>query len=60
MDNFEKLLGMPLHDRIDLSTYEILRVPGGWIYTKKWKSHCNGVGDQISISSTFVPEAKGK
>jgi hypothetical protein len=39
---------------------EILRVYGGWIYTQTKRIHCNGTGEQLVMTSTFVPDGRIK
>lgn len=53
----EKIRSMNFHDEISLDggRTNILRVHKGWIYTFTKKMHCNGVGDQIVMTSVFVP-----
>lgn len=57
MDKSE-LFEMKLHDikHINNQTVQVLRVHNGWIYTTTKKTFCNGVGDQVQMTSTFVPE----
>lgn len=42
----EELYNMKLHDTIDTGVYDILRVPGGWLYTL--------FGDKTT-TTTFIP-----
>lgn len=52
----QTLYSMRLHDLLTFSDFTVLRVHKGWIYTFKEKIHCNGVGDQVVMSSVFVPK----
>lgn len=47
----DKLYGMKLHDILHQGDYEILRVPGGWVYTRFTESGAGG----NTPSSSFVP-----
>jgi hypothetical protein len=53
----EELLQMTFHETkyLNRDTLKIMRVHNGWIYTFSEKRHCDGVGDQIAMSSVFVP-----
>ena len=51
-----KLKDMDLHAIVQLGNIKILRVLGGWIYTFENKRFCSGAGEQIVMSSVFVPE----
>jgi hypothetical protein len=51
----QELMTMKLHEKRYLDNVTILRVYRGWIYTFYKKVHCNGLGDQIAMSSVFVP-----
>jgi len=56
MDENE-LKDMHLHEKKLLNDgTEILRVPNGWLYSKTYRAFCNGVGDQFTATSSFVPE----
>ncbi len=46
----DKIYGMKLHDILHQGDYEILRVPGGWVYTRFSDTGAGG----YSQSSTFV------
>lgn len=52
------LCNMKLHEETEFGrgSLIVLRVPGGWIYTHHKKVFCEGVGYQIAMTSTFVPE----
>lgn len=52
----KELRQMKLHDHIDLGWITITRVINGWIYTFENKRFCDGVGEQIVMTSVFVPE----
>ena len=51
----DDLKNMRLHEEKQLGNLTIIRVYKGWIYTQTRKMHCNGVGDQVVMTSTFVP-----
>jgi hypothetical protein len=46
------LYKMNLHEKIFVESYEVLRVPGGWIYTTKEKKSAH-VSE--ALTSVFVP-----
>lgn len=50
-DMMNKLYKMGLHDILYQSDYEILRIPGGWVYTRFSESGAGG----SNLSSVFVP-----
>jgi hypothetical protein len=50
-----KLSTMRLHDTISCGDIEILKVHEGWLYTIFKRVHCEGVGNQIVMTTTFVP-----
>ena len=47
----DKLYGMKLHDILHQGDYDILRVPGGWVYTRFSDTGAGG----YSQSGVFVP-----
>jgi hypothetical protein len=52
----EELKSMKLHEQLYLnSNLKILRVYGGWIYIFSKKVHCSAVGEQYTMTTTFVP-----
>jgi len=44
----DEIFSMKLHEVLHTDWYEIIRVPGGWIYTRM-------VQDEGDVSSCFVP-----
>ena len=50
-----QMLKMSINDSCDVGGVSIMRVPGGLIYTFTKKMHCEAVGQQIVMSSAFVP-----
>ena len=57
MTTEEKLREMKIHEHIYLNDEtRILRVYKGWIYTFTKRIFCNGIGDQVVMSSVFVPK----
>lgn len=52
----QMLYAMRLHDKLTFDGFNVLRVNKGWIYIFSKKVHCNGVGDQVAMSSVFVPK----
>ena len=47
---------MKIHDSINFTSFRVIRVVGGWIYTFEDKIFGNGVGDQCNPAAVFVPE----
>lgn len=60
----QELLDMPLltsaHIQIGCEeSFDIIRVSGGWIYSREiWTGHNHPDGIVIIVTSTFVPEPK--
>jgi len=56
--NINDLLAMDIHDtiKLNLSGQEVLRVPGGWIYTTHVQNGTSG----FCLSSVFVPFVASK
>ena len=52
----QNLLDMDLHGTITIGSYEILRVPGGWMYTRFDCSETRHSETVVRLSSTFVPQ----
>ena len=53
-----ELLKMELHGTLNIHWYEILRVPGGWIYTRFDAQGDINPNNPCPLSSCFVPEPK--
>lgn len=53
---YSKLVEMDMHEQTNFDDYDILRVPGGWIYSRTEENY--GAGG-INVSSTFVPLVQG-
>ena len=62
MKTKQELLDIPpltsVHVQINSEeSFDILRVSGGWIYSREiWTGHNHQDGIQIIVTSTFVPE----
>ena len=52
------LLSMNLNDILHLEWYEVLRVPGGWMYTRFDAQAEMNPQNPCPLSSCFVPEPK--
>jgi hypothetical protein len=50
-----KLSTMELHDTIRFGDLEIIKVHEGWLYTIYKRVHCEAVGNQVVMTTTFVP-----
>ena len=55
----EQLFNIPLGESVDDGVWEILRVVGGWIYSKEiymTNDNVNAMAMTSALTSVFVPE----